>query len=232
MRKHNTKTHILVLEDETAIFLLIQFHLTKAGYSVSHANNAQQAWQIISEKSVDLLLCDWMLPDMDGSVFIQKLRASATHKWLPIIMLTAKSTDDDKAVGLTAGADDYLTKPFSPKELIARVAALLRRCAPQKSRAILSVGRLTLDPDTRTVQIGDDEVRLSGAEFRLLHFFVSHQKRTYERGELLDLVWGGAELEIRTVDVHIKRLRKALPIDCIQTVRGLGYRFDDSGLHG
>lgn len=221
---------ILVVEDEPAIQELIAFNLKSAGYEVLRADNAERAMQMINEMLPDLVLLDWMLPRMSGVDFANTLRRESRTKTIPIIMLTARTEENDKIQGLNVGADDYITKPFSPRELIARIKAVLRRKAPELSEEILESNGLQLDPTTRRVMALDREVVLGPTEFRLLHFLMTHAERVYSRGQLLDRVWGDhVFVEERTVDVHIRRLRKALGVvgkeKLLQTVRGSGYRF-------
>jgi two-component system phosphate regulon response regulator PhoB len=226
---------ILVVEDEPAIQELIAVNLTFAGHKALRAADADQAATLIRAELPDLILLDWMLPGMSGVQFAKKLRADERTRDVPIIMLTARSNETDKVDGLEAGADDYVTKPFSPKELVARIKAVLRRRAPQLTDDIVDIGGLQLDPAThRLTGAGDDGGRrlleIGPTEFRLLHFFMTHPERVYSRAQLLDQVWGDhVFLEERTVDVHIRRLRHALSPTrhehLVETVRGSGYRF-------
>ncbi len=221
---------ILVVEDEPAIQELIAFNLKSAGHEVLRADNAEKAMQMINEMLPDLVLLDWMLPQMSGIEFANILRRKERTKTIPIIMLTARIEENDKIQGLDVGADDYITKPFSPRELVARIKAVLRRRTPELSEEILKSNGLQLDPATRRVTAFDKEVVLGPTEFRLLHFLMTHAERVYSRGQLLDRVWGDhVFVEERTVDVHIRRLRKALEVvgkeKLLQTVRGSGYRF-------
>ncbi len=221
---------ILVVEDEPAIQELIAFNLKNAGFAVLRAENAEQAMQMISEKLPDLVLLDWMLPQMSGIEFANILRRESRTKTIPIIMLTARIEENNKIQGLNVGADDYITKPFSPRELVARIKAVLRRRTPELSEEILECDGLRLDPATRCAMAQGCEVVLGPTEFRLLYFLMTHADRVYARGQLLDRVWGDhVFVEDRTVDVHIRRLRKALEVvgkeKLLQTVRGSGYRF-------
>lgn len=224
-------TTILVVEDEAAIQELIAVNLTFAGHKVLRASNAEQARILIDAELPDLILLDWMLPGMSGPALAKILRRDERTENVPIIMLTAKSAEQDKVDGLELGADDYITKPFSPKELIARIKAVLRRRAPQLTDDMVEVGTLVLDPGTHRV-IGNGQTVATGpTEFRLLHFFMTHPERVFSRAQLLDRVWGDhVFVEERTVDVHIRRLRKALEPTKhdmhIETVRGAGYRFN------
>ena len=228
-------THrILVVEDEPSIAELIAVNLTHAGYEVEKAMQADIAQSVIKEHLPDLIILDWMLPGKSGVQFARELRANEQTRGLPILMLTAKSEEADKVLGLDSGADDYVTKPFSPKELIARVRALLRRQTPVEDTGPLTVGPLKLDPSSHRVlaiwpNSDPKPVSLGPTEYRLLQYFMANPERVHSRTSLLDNVWGNeVYIEERTVDVHIKRLRAALsPVDCdrfIETVRGSGYR--------
>lgn len=222
---------ILVVEDEFAIATLIEFNLQKAGFSVIVTHSVLEAQKIINDKLPDLVLLDWMLPDISGVQFAQMLRQNDRTADLPLIMLTARSEESDKETGLNLGADDYVTKPFSPRELIARINALLRRRSPQKTEKIVQVETLILDPNTQQVTANGENLTLSPSEFKLLHFFMTHPNRIFSRRQLLDLVWGDhIFIEERTVDVHIRRLRKGLAVGGvdkhIETVHGSGYQFN------
>ena len=202
---------ILVVEDEPAIQELIAVNLEHAGHRVQRAHSAAEADALIREVRPDLILLDWMLPDVAGTVLARKLRADTRSKDIPIIMLTARAQERDKIEGLDAGADDYITKPFSPKELMARIKAVLRRRAPQLTDDLITVDGLELDPAAHRVTGAGRELRLGPTEFKLLHFFMTHPERVYSRMQLLDQVWGDhVFVEERTVDVHIRRLRQAL----------------------
>ena len=221
-----------MVEDEPAIQELIAVNLEHAGHRVQRAYSAAEADALIREVRPDLILLDWMLPDLAGTVLARRLRADARSKDIPIIMLTARAEERDKVEGLDAGADDYITKPFSPKELLARIKAVLRRRAPQLTADAIEIDGLELDPATHRVCVKDLQLRLGPTEFKLLHFFMTHPERVYSRVQLLDQVWGDhVFVEERTVDVHIRRLRQALEPTghdrLIETVRGAGYR-----LHG
>ncbi len=223
-------TTILVVEDEPAIQELISVNLTFAGHKVLRAFDAEQAQTLIRAELPDLILLDWMLPGASGITFARSLRSDDRTRQVPLIMLTAKGAEHDKVEGLEAGADDYITKPFSPKELIARIKAVLRRRAPQLTDDVVQIGSLSLDPATRRVSGGSRSLSVGPTEFRLLHFFMTHTERVFSRAQLLDQVWGDhVFVEERTVDVHIRRLRKALEPSGhdthIETVRGAGYRF-------
>ena len=230
---------ILVVEDEPAIQELIAINLKRAGHMVLCADSAEQAKLMINNVLPDLVLLDWMLPDTTGLEFARRLRREERTKTIPIIMLTARIQENDKISGLEAGADDYITKPFSPRELIARIKAVLRRRLPEMSDEIIELGGLKLDPTTHRVHVhvyGSNEpskpaeVSLGPTEFRLLHFLMAYKERVHTRAQLLDRVWGDhVFIEDRTVDVHIRRLRKILEAvgkeNLVQTVRGTGYRF-------
>ena len=224
------QTHVLVVDDEAAIRDMIQFALEKAGMGVQTASNAHEALVRINEKRPDIILMDWMMPGVSGLELTRRLRKDVYTEDIPIIMLTAKVTEDDKVAGLEAGTDDYVVKPFSPRELLARIKAVTRRSSPTDDRGRLVAGVLTLDTMSRRVLSHDEEIRLGPTEYRLLEFFMAHAGRAYSRAQILDHVWGAnAYLEERTVDVHVRRLRKALePAGAshyLQTVRGHGYRF-------
>ncbi len=222
--------NILVVEDEPAIQALIAANLQQVGHRVMRADDAETASRLISEVLPDLVLLDWMLPGMSGIQFARRLRSDERTRGLPIIMLTARSDEHDKVSGLEAGADDYLTKPFSPRELLARIKAVLRRRAPEMTEDSVVVEGLRLDPATHRVSAGGQTLEMGPTEFRLLHFFMTHPERVHSRTQLLDQVWGDhVFVEERTVDVHIRRLRASLEMSAhdhlIQTVRGSGYRF-------
>jgi two-component system phosphate regulon response regulator PhoB len=219
---------VLVVEDEPQIQELVAVNLEHAGYQVIRASSAEQAAAAVRERLPDVVVLDWMLPGESGLAFARRLRAAERTRELPILMLTARAMEEDKLSGLEAGADDYLTKPFSPKELVARIKAVLRRRAPQLSADRVERDGLRLDPATRRVSTGERRIELSPMEFRLLHFLMTHPGRVYARSQLLDQVWGDhVYIEERTVDVHVRRLRKALAPSghdrLIDTVRGAGY---------
>ena len=226
-------SRILVVEDEAAIAELVAINLRHAGYEVTLVGDAQGALQSVDRMLPDLVLLDWMLPGQSGLALTKAWRSAARTKALPIIMLTARAEEGDKLAGLDGGADDYLTKPFSPRELLARIRAVLRRKAPQAHDDAVEVGGLRLDPATRRVNRLVDgvvcDVKVGPTEFRLLHFLMTHPERVHSRAQLLDRVWGDhVFIEERTVDVHVKRLREALaPVrgsQLVETVRGAGYR--------
>jgi len=220
---------ILVVEDEPAILELLKVNLVDAGYEVLTAADAETAQGVLRDTLPNLLLLDWMLPGMSGLAFAKQLRADARTRDLPIIMVTARTDEGDKVAGLEAWVDDYVTKPFSPRELKARIKAVLRRRAPEAAQEPLAAGALKLDPSTHRVTVDGRPVRVGPTEFRLLRFFLARPERVHSRTQLLDQVWGDhVYIEERTVDVHIRRLRLALePFGhdrLIETVRGSGYR--------
>ena len=222
-------SRVLVVEDEPAIAELIALNLRHSGFEVTVAHDAEQAQAEIDKVLPDLVLLDWMLPGMSGIDFAKKLRSNALTKTIPIIMLTARSDELDKVKGLEIGADDYITKPFSPRELNARIKAVLRRKAPELTEDILKINGLELNPVSHRVTGNNKPLEMGPTEFRLLHFFMSNPERVYSRSQLLDKVWGSQIfIEDRTVDVHIRRLRNILTQsqheNLIQTVRGSGYR--------
>lgn len=221
---------ILVVDDESAIRDMLRVALEMADYNVIEADNAQQAHALIIDEKPDLVLLDWMMPGTSGIELARRLKRDEVTSKTPLIMLTAKGEEDNKIQGLETGADDYITKPFSPRELVARLKAVLRRASAQSAEDPIQVGELILDPLSHRVSINSAPVDMGPTEYRLLEFFLTHQERAYTRSQLLDHVWGGnVYVEERTVDVHIRRLRKALSLDqhdrYIQTVRGTGYRF-------
>jgi two-component system phosphate regulon response regulator PhoB len=222
--------NILVVEDEPAIQELIAVNLEHAGHHVIRARDAEGALHIVHNALPDLLLIDWMLPGLSGVALAKQLRQEERTKQIPIILLTARSSEQDKIHGLETGADDYVTKPFSPRELLARIKAVLRRRAPEMTDDPVDAGGLRLEPATRRVFGAGTPLQLGPTEFRLLHFLMTHAERVHSRSQLLDQVWGDhVFVEERTVDVHIRRLRKSLELSghdrLIETVRGAGYRF-------
>lgn len=221
---------ILVVDDEASIRDMLRVALEMAEYSVMEAADAQEAHGLIIDNKPDLILLDWMLPGASGVELARRLKREDVTQEIPIVMLTAKGEEDNKIQGLEVGADDYITKPFSPRELVARLKAVLRRAHNQSESQPITVEGLCLDPSSHRVTINDIPVEVGPTEYRLLEFFLTHQERVYTRGQLLDHVWGGnVYVEERTVDVHIRRLRKALNLEdhdrFVQTVRGAGYRF-------
>lgn len=227
-----TARQILIVEDEKPIRDMIVFGLKRAGFETSEAQDCRSARARIADHRPDLVLVDWMLPDMSGLELTRQLKKDEATRELPVIMLTARTEEEDKIRGLEGGADDYITKPFSPRELLARIKAVLRRGGQGEDEGILNAGELVLNTASHRVLASEEPVSLGPTEYRLLKFFMGHPDRVYSRGQLLDRVWGGnVYVEERTVDVHIRRLRKALePSTCdrfIQTVRGAGYRFSE-----
>ena len=221
---------ILVVDDDPAIREMVRLALMRAGHEVQEAGSVLEARESISNRIPDLMLLDWMLPGQSGFDFARALHAEPPHREIPIIMLTARDQETDRVTSLDAGADDYVSKPFSISELIARIGAVLRRTGQQGSVKILEMDSLRLDPASRRVSIHDSPLELAPMEYQLLFFFMTHTERAYNRQQLIDLVWGsGTYVEERTVDVHIRRLRKSLEPTghdrLIQTVRGTGYRF-------
>ncbi|MES2822222.1 MAG: phosphate regulon transcriptional regulator PhoB [Pseudomonadota bacterium] len=225
-----TNRKILIVDDESAIRDMLRVALEMAEYDCLEASNAQDAHAIIIDEKPDLILLDWMMPNTSGIELARRLKRDEVTANIPIVMLTAKGEEDNKIQGLEIGADDYITKPFSPRELIARLKAVLRRSNTSAIGSPIIVKNLCMDPSSHRVTINDNPVDMGPTEYRLLEFFLTHQERAYTRGQLLDHVWGGnVYVEERTVDVHIRRLRKALSVDShenlVQTVRGTGYRF-------
>ena len=232
MSKHT----VLVVDDEFAIRDMLRMALELADFRCIEADNIRQAYTLVVDERPDIVLLDWMLPGGSGLELLRRLKRNDATRELPVIMLTAKTTEDNVIQGLDVGADDYITKPFAPRELIARVKALLRRAAGTAANERITVAELVLDGESRRILIADQPVEMGPTEFKLLYFFMTHPERAYTRGQLLDQVWGAnVYVEERTVDVHIRRLRKALQqpqADCselIQTVRGTGYRFSSQG---
>jgi two-component system phosphate regulon response regulator PhoB len=222
-------TSILVIEDEPAIQELVSYTCTSNGFKVRRADSAGAAQTAIRERLPDLVILDWMLPDRSGIELLRELRAEERTRTLPVIMLTAKGAEGDRVAGLDAGADDYVVKPFSPRELMSRMRAVFRRRAPEKSGEVIRFGPLTIDPARHEVAVDGKPLRMGLAEFRLLQFMTGQPERVFTRDQLLDGVWGDhVFIEERTVDVHVLRLRKALAAvgaqHLVQTVRGLGYR--------
>lgn len=221
---------ILIVEDEPAISEMIEVALVRANFEVLKAEDAEEAIRLLGDTLPDLVLLDWMLPGASGMEFTRRIKKEELTAHIPIIMLTAKGSESDKINGLDAGADDYITKPFSPRELIARIKAVLRRASPTVESETIEVDNLVLNTASHRIMVNDDPLELGPTEYRLLHFFMTHPERVYSRSQLLDHVWGSnVYVEERTVDVHIRRLRKALT-PCghdryIQTVRSAGYRY-------
>ena len=223
-------TTILIVEDEPAIVELVSFTLRAAGWNTFAVNNTAEAWDFIQRRTPQLILLDWMLPDQSGLRLLSKIRSDRQFNEIPVIMLTAKSMEEDKIAGLDHGADDYITKPFSPRELTARMKALLRRKSPEHAQTTLAAGNVVLDPISCTVKIDDQKVDIGHAEYKLLKFFMAHPERVFSRSQLLDKVWGDhVVIEERTVDVHVLRLRKVLKSaeSLIKTVRSVGYMLSE-----
>jgi len=226
----NINADILIVDDEPAIRDMLAFALQRAGMTARTAEDAEQALHAITDKRPDILLLDWMMPGISGLDLARRLRREDFTRELPIIMLTARTAEDDRVHGLDSGADDYIIKPFSPRELIARVKALLRRSSHTDAEGRIISGDIILDSESHMVKVNGDTVSMGPTEYRLLEFFMSHAGKAYNRTQLLDNVWGAnVYVEERTVDVHIRRLRKALAghgvSHYIQTIRGHGYRF-------
>jgi two-component system phosphate regulon response regulator PhoB len=226
-----TQPVILIVEDEVALVTLLRYNLEREGFRVLEAGNGEEALLLIKEQRPDLVLLDWMLPILSGIEICRQIRRSPEHRLTPVIMLTARGEEADKLRGLEVGADDYVTKPFSPSELVARVRAVLRRAKPQPQGETLVYRDLNMDLITHRVRRGGSEIHLGPTEFRLLKFLMENQGRVFSREQLLDSVWGrDIYVEPRTVDVHIRRLRKAINIegatDLVRTVRSAGYALD------
>jgi len=225
-------TTILVVEDDVAIRDMLCFSLRHSGFECESVGDAEKGLAWLKNQQADLILLDWMLPGIDGIEFIRRLRAVESWANIPVIMLTAKGESEDMVKGLSVGADDYVNKPFSPPELMARIKAVMRRCNLSESGESqkIEIAGLALDTKSHRVSVNEQRIDLGPTEFRLLHFFMRNPERAYSRGQLLDHVWGDTVyIEERTVDVHIRRLRKALEPSkhegLVQTVRGVGYRF-------
>ncbi|HEU4618619.1 MAG TPA: phosphate regulon transcriptional regulator PhoB [Gammaproteobacteria bacterium] len=224
-----TPKKVLVVEDEAPIREMLSFNLGRAGYAVEPVASGREARAAIANGYPDVVVMDWMLPDVSGLELTRQLKRDPETREIPIIMVTARAEEDDRVAGLDGGADDYLVKPFSHRELLARIRAALRRSAGAEDE-VVKAGDLELDAASHRVSVGDEELALGPTEYRLLQFFMEHPDRVYSRSQLLDRIWGGnVYVEERTVDVHIRRLRKALePYGCdklVRTVRGAGYRF-------
>lgn len=221
---------ILVVDDETSIREMLVISLESAGYNVLQAENAKTAHSLVLDKHPDLILLDWMMPVTTGLELLRRLKRDEMTDHIPVIMLTAKAEESSKISGLDSGADDYIAKPFSPRELLSRIKAILRRVSREELKNTIVVGGLELDPLEHRISIAGNLINLAPTEFRLLQFFLTHQERVYSRDQILDYVWGkNVYLDERTVDVHIRRLRKAISVaghdEYVQTVRGAGYRF-------
>jgi two-component system phosphate regulon response regulator PhoB len=230
MVKFMPMPHILIVEDEIAIREMLCLALKRASFTVEEAADVRQANDFISKRLPELIILDWMLPGISGIDWARQLKKKTPTQQIPIIILTARGEEEDKIRGLEVGADDYVTKPFSPRELIARIKAVLRRISTDYDNKPLIINELQLYPAEHRVMIGNQEITMGPTEFKLLHFFMRHPQRVYSRNQVLDQVWGNnVYIEERTVDVHIRRLRKALAWygydQLVQTVRGVGYRF-------
>lgn len=228
------KPHILLIEDEAPIREMMRLALSKFGYMVSEATDSREAREAIKAQLPDLMLVDWMLPGESGVELVRQLKREELTRDIPVIMVTARIEEDDRVKGLEVGADDYVCKPFSPKELNARIKAVLRRTQPQLSDDPVELEGLRIEPDSHRVFANEEALDIGPTEFRILHFFMTHPERVYSRAQILDLVWGNnVYIEERTVDVHIRRLRKVLAPGghehLVQTVRGSGYRFSARG---
>lgn len=224
---------IMIVEDEEALTLLLRYNLEAEGYAVQTVSRGDEADLLLRESVPDLLLLDWMLPGLSGIELCRRLRQRDETRALPIILLTARGEESERIRGLSTGADDYIVKPFSVPELLARVKALMRRAAPQRVAGVLEIGDLSLNRETHRVKRGARDLHLGPTEFRILEFLMERPGRVFSRAHLLDSVWGmESEIDERTVDVHVGRLRKAINLpdekDPIRTVRGTGYAFDDS----
>lgn len=221
---------ILIVEDEPAIVELVSYALKASGWNTVAVHTTKDAWDYLQKRTPQLILLDWMLPDQTGLRLLSKIRSDRQFNEIPIIMLTAKSMEEDKIAGLEHGADDYVTKPFSPRELSARVKALLRRKSPEHAQTALTAGPVVLDPASCTVKIDNQKIDIGHAEYKLLKFFMAHPERVFSRSQLLDKVWGDhVVIEERTVDVHVLRLRKVLKGSegLIKTVRSVGYMLSE-----
>lgn len=221
---------ILVVEDELAIVELVSFSLKSAGWEVDAVHNTADAWQYLQQQRPQMILLDWMLPDQSGLRLLSRIRGDRQFASLPVIMLTAKSMEEDKVAGLDQGADDYLTKPFSPRELVARIKALIRRKEPEHADLEMSLGPVKLDPASSRVSVNEQPIQIGHAEFMLLKFLIAYPERVFSRSQLLDKVWGDhVVIEERTVDVHVLRLRKALGSAdyLVKTVRSVGYMLSE-----
>ena len=225
---------LLLVEDDLALAELLEYRFESEGYAVRVTADGDEALVYAAEEAPDLVILDWMIEGTSGIEVCRRLRRDKATAHVPIIMLTAREAEDDRVRGLDTGADDYVTKPFSPRELLARVAAVLRRLRPALAGEALEVGDLRLDPVAHRVERGGQPIRLGPTEYRLLRFFMEHPRRVFSRGQLLDAVWGNdSEIGERTVDVHIRRLRQAIALpqtaDPIRTVRSAGYSLEPSG---
>ena len=221
---------VLIVDDEAAIREMVSLALETAKFNVLEASDSQEGRAIIIDSQPDVVLLDWMMPGTTGLELLRRLRRDPLTEKIPVILLTAKTSEDSKIIGLDSGADDFISKPFSPKELISRIKAIIRRSTVTEPSEPIKVGEMLFDPESHRVSICDESVDIGPTEYRLLQFFLTHQERVYSRDQILDHVWGAnVYLDERTVDVHIRRLRKAISVagheKYVQTVRGAGYRF-------
>ena len=231
-----TSPHILVIEDEEPLSVLLRYNLEAEGYMVTHTARGDEAETILQEQTPDLVLLDWMLPGLSGIELCRRIRSRTETQSLPVIMLTARGEENERIRGLSTGADDYIVKPFSVPELLARIRNLLRRVAPNRMADILEAGDIVLDRTTHRVRRAEKDIHVGPTEFKLLEFFMERPNRVFTRNQILDYVWGTeSEIDERTVDVHVGRLRKAInrprERDPIRTVRGSGYLFDEKLTH-
>jgi two-component system phosphate regulon response regulator PhoB len=221
---------VLIVEDEPSIAQLVKFSLHDGGWESYATETCAEAWDFMQHRLPQLILLDWMLPDSTGLRLLRRIRADRRLQAVPVIMLTAKSMEEDKIAGLDSGADDYITKPFSPRELISRVRALLRRKSPEHGQTLITVGPVTLDPVSYSMLLDGEKVEINNAEFKLFKFFATNPDRVFTRSQLLDKVWGDhIEIEERTIDVHVLRLRKSLKTAgyLIKTIRSVGYMLSE-----
>ena len=221
---------VLIVDDEAAIREMVSLALVTAKFNVLEASDSQEGHAIIIDSQPDAVLLDWMMPGTTGLEFLRRLRRDPLTEKIPVILLTAKTSEDSKITGLDSGADDFISKPFSPKELVSRIRAVIRRSTVTEPSEPIKVGEMLFDPESHRVSICDEPVEIGPTEYRMLQFFLTHQERVYSRDQILDHVWGAnVYLDERTVDVHIRRLRKAISVagheKYVQTVRGAGYRF-------
>mgnify|MGYP001119478237 FL=1 len=227
------KPYVLIVEDEEAILEMISLNLHQNNFIPQRSINAEMAEQSLKNNKPDLILLDWMLPGMSGIDFLKRVRINSETKDIPVIMLTAKAEEDDKVRGLDVGADDYIAKPFSPKELIARIKAILRRNTPDLIPSEIVIGKLKINPDSHTVSYNENQIKLGPTEFKILYLFMTNNNRVLTREKIVNKIWGNeTEIDSRTIDVHIKRLRASLKNngleETIETVRGSGYKLSES----
>ena len=227
------KPYVLIVEDEEAILEMISLNLHQNNFIPQRSINAEMAEQSLKNNKPDLILLDWMLPGMSGIDFLKRVRINSETKDIPVIMLTAKAEEDDKVRGLDVGADDYIAKPFSPKELIARIKAILRRNTPDLIPSEIVIGKLKINPDSHTVSYNENQIKLGPTEFKILYLFMTNNNRVLTREKIVNKIWGNeTEIDSRTIDVHVKRLRASLKNngleETIETVRGSGYKLSES----